>query len=272
MVVGSKEEEDDELFAELGEENVREEMDGEEMVFEDDGEEMVFEDDGEEMVFEDAEEIVEEEEDEYAGLSPEEREAKEREEYIWRFRILKKQYKNPQISIPEYNEHSDLPEMKRTYDRTIKELYLDDAVETYRTYLMGGFIVMEFACVQFLGLDFSGFTLQQTKMMYKYDRMLIELGEKSYNRWGMNIPVEFRMIGFIVIQACIFYLGKIISVKFGNSIGDLFKGITNQPPVRSSNSSEHEEEKPKKSKTMRGPRIRPEDIRNMSHTKKKDIN
>ena len=65
----------------------------------------------------------EEEDDPYAGLSPEEREAKEKEEYIWRFRILKKQYKTPQVPIPEYNEHSDLPEMKRTYDRTIYTKY-----------------------------------------------------------------------------------------------------------------------------------------------------
>jgi len=262
------EQEDDDLIAELGEEDIHDELgdDGEE-VFED--KEEVFED--EEEVFED-EEIVEEEEDEYAGLTPEEREAKEREEYIWRFRILKKQYKNPQISIPDYNEHSDVPEMKRSYDRTIRELYLDDAVESYKTYLLGGFIVMEFACISWLGLDFSGFTLQQTKMMHKYDRLLIELGEKSYNRWGMNIPVELRLVGLIILQAGIFYLGKIISTKFGNSIGDLFKGITNQPPDKSSRSDESsEEDRPRKSKTMRGPKIKPDDIRNMSHARKKNI-
>ena len=213
------------------------------------------------------EDIEEEEDDIYAGLSHEEREEKEKEEYIWRFRILKKKYKSPQISIPIFNEHSDLQMMKTAYNRTIRELYLDDAVETYRTYLVGGFILMEFVCIQWVGIDLSGFTLQQTRIMYKYDRLLIELGEKSYNRWGMNLPVEIRLIGFIILQAGIFYLGKIISDKFGNSVAELFKGITGQPPdqvASTSQTSSTAKQNPPKKKRMRGPKIRPEDIRNMT--------
>ncbi len=224
----------------------------------------------------DDKEVVEDDEkeddgdDPYAGLSPEEREVKEREEYIWRFRILKKQYKNPSVPIPDFNEHSDLPMMKTTYDRTIKELYLDESVESYRTYLVGGFIVLEFVCTQWIGIDLSGFTMQQTKMMYKYDRLLIELGEKSYSRWGMDLPVEVRLIGLILLQAGIFYLGKIISDKFGNSISELFKGITGQPPNRTEEHTSNNE-LPKKRK-MRGPRIKPEDIRNMSHAQAAEDN
>lgn len=269
--------EDDDLLAELGEEDHVEidvkpkptpPKDDEKHEDKDHHEEHEHHEDTEEH---EEIEIQEEEDDPYAGLSPEEREAKEREEYIWRFRILKKQYKNPQIDIPSYNEHSDLPEMKRTYDRTIKELYLDDAVETYRTYLMGGFIVMEFVCIQWVGVDLSGFTIQQTKMMYKYDRLLIELGEKSYSRWGMNLPVEVRLIGFILLQAGIFYLGKIISNKFGNTIAELFKGVWGLPPDSQpveKTSEQSREERPKKK--MRGPKIRPDDIRNMDHVRDRE--
>nr|QBK86223.1 MAG: uncharacterized protein LCMAC102_00170 [Marseillevirus LCMAC102] len=222
-------------------------------------EESEEEKDGEDEVAEEDEK--QDEDDIYAGLSPEEREIKEREEYIWRFRILKKQYKNPSVPIPDFNEHSDLPMMKNSYERTIKELYLDESVESYRTYLVGGFIVLEFVCTQWIGIDLSGFTIQQTAMMYKYDRLLIELGEKSYSRWGMDLPVEVRLIGLLIMQAGIFYLGKIISDKFGNSIAELFKGVTGQPPPPEHTSNT---ELPKKRK-MRGPRIKPEDIRNMSH-------
>jgi hypothetical protein len=212
----------------------------------------------------------------YAGLSPEERAEKEKEEYIWRFRILKKQYgKNASIPIPEWNEFSDLGMMKQSYERTIKELYLDDAVETYRTYLLGGWIVMEYVCTQFIGIDLRGFTLQQTKMMYKYDRMLIELGEKSYTSWAMNLPVEVRLIGMILFQAAIFYLGKIISDKLGNSIGELFKGFTGQPPDHNNNNNNtgntgnnNEDEvvdSPKKK--MRGPKINADEIRARNNKK-----
>ena len=216
--------------------------------------------------------ILEDEVDIYAGLSPEERAAKEKEEYLWRFRILKKQYgRSASIPIPEWSEHSELGMMKTSYERTIKELYLDDAVETYRTYLLGGWIVMEYVCTQMIGIDLRGFTVQQTRMMYKYDRMLIELGEKSYTRWGMNLPVEVRLIGMILFQAAIFYLGKIISDKLGSSVAELFKGFTGQPPEAEKNpetnpprSQEDVFDNPKQK--MKGPKLSAEKIRERNKT------
>lgn len=208
---------------------------------------------------EDEETNEEDEDDPYAGLSPEEREVKEKEEYLWRFRILKKQYKNPSTPIPSFNEHSDLGMMKNKYDETIKELYLDDTVESYRSYLVGGFMLMEFGCTQFMNIDLGGFTSQQMMLMHKYDRMLIELGEKSYNTWSTNLPVEIRLMGFVLFQAGIFYLGKIIAANFGSTFSELFQGMTGQPPSKPQE-TEPTEDVPKKKK-MRGPRIRPEDLR-----------
>jgi chemotaxis protein histidine kinase CheA len=204
-----------------------------------------------------------EEEDEYAGLSPEERERREKEEYMWRFRILKKKFKNPSVEIPEFNEHSELNEMKSVYERTTKELYLDNCVDSYRTYLMGGFMMVEFVCTNWLGVDLGGFTSSQTRMMYKYDMLLIELGEKSYSNWGAKIPVEIRLAGLILLQAGLFYLGKIISSKYGSGMADVFRGFTGQPP----NSDDKIKDEPVKKK-MKGPRFRAEDIREMSHVKK----
>lgn len=275
----SKKRKKDVLVMELGESDEEEEAeDEEEAEAEDEDEDEAEDEDEDEEEAEDeevdegeAEEVEEEEEGEgidiYAGLSPEERIIKEKEEYIWRFRILKKQYgRNPSIPIPEWNEHSDLNNMKSSYDRTIRELYLDDAVESYRTYLMGGWIVMEYLCTQVLSIDLTGFTVQQMRMMYKYDKMLIELGEKSYTRWGMDFPVEIRLIGFILFQACIFYLGKIIADKMGDSVAELFKGFTGQPPNQTparnngapaDNGNAGAEGEAK----MRGPRLKAEDIR-----------
>ncbi len=249
-----EEEEDEDMIADLAEEGDDDDIEAE---LGEDGDEDDEEEEGEEG----EEEEEEEEDDPYAGLSPEEREAMEKEEYIWRFRILKKKYKSPSVEIPIYNEHSDLTEMKTSYNRTIKELTLDDNVESYRTYLVGGWIVMEFACTQWVGIDLTGFTLQQTKMMYKYDRLLIELGERSYNQWGSNIPVEVRLIFMIMIQAGMFYLAKVISTKFGNNVAELFKGFTGQPPDAVPSS----EEKPKR--RMRGPKIKAEEIREMHKNK-----
>lgn len=202
--------------------------------------------------------------DPYEGLSPEERESKEKEEYIWRFRILKKQYK--ERDIPSYNEHDDLPQMKTTYERTIKEIRLENNVDSYRTYLVGGFMVMEFVFTNWVGADLTGFTTQQMAMMDKYDTMLIELGERSYNRWGTNFPIEIRLIGFILLQAGLFYLGKIIAEKAGTNISTIFKGLTGQP-IKSDAApgSPFSPAKPgapaAPTKKMRGPSIRVSDIK-----------
>ena len=246
--------EDEDMVAALGDDEVPD----------DEGNEGDEESEGDEGGEEGEESEEEGEDDPYAGMTPEEKEAMEKEEFIWRFRILKKKYKNPSIEIPDYNEHSDLPTMKRNYDRTIKELYLAESVETYRSYLLGSWIVMEFVSTQWLAIDLSGFTVQQTKMMHKYDSLLIELGEKSRERWGMNLPIEVRLLGFILLQAGIFYLGKIIASKFGNNVSEIFKGVTGQPPdIKPSKKDDS------KDKKTRGPRIKASDIRKM-HSKKVD--
>lgn len=203
-----------------------------------------------------------EEDDPYAGMSPEERESKEKEEYIWRFKILKKKYK-ARKEIADYNEHDDLATMKQTYERTLREIQLEDNCESYRMYLVGGFMLMEFVSNNWMGVDLTGFTAHQMTMMDKYDRMLIELGEKSYNRWGSNLPVEIRLIGFIILQAGIFYLGKIIAEKGGGTMADIFKMFTGAPvpaPGTDGGTAPAADVSAPKKK-MRGPSVKVADLR-----------
>jgi hypothetical protein len=157
--------------------------------------------------------------------------------------------------------------MKTTYERTVKEISLEDNVESYRTYLIGGFMAIEFVFIQFLDIDFKGFTSQQMMMMSKYEKLLVELGERSYNRWGMNLPVEVRLIGFILLQAGIFYIAKLITEKAGSNAAEIFRGMTGQPNVtsKSQEQSDVQEEAPvQPKKKMRGPSIKVDDIRKMA--------
>lgn len=173
--------------------------------------------------------------DPYYGLTPEQIEEKEKEEYIVRFRILKKKQRSSPnaIPIPEFNEHSDLATMKKSYERTVRELYIEDAVDRYRTYLMGSFLALEWGAVYYGIEEMKGFGVTQTKMMWKYDSMLIELGEKSQNTWGMNIPVEVRLIGMVLLQAGIFYLAKIVEKSSGEMMADMFRTMAGQKVVDS---------------------------------------
>jgi len=201
-------------------------------------------------------EMTDAEQSKYMGMTQEQRERYQKEVYIWKWRLLQRSYPSKK-DLPDFNEHSDLHNMKTSYERTVKELHLEDNIESYRTYLVFGWIGIEFACTQWLGIDLSGFTQAQTKMMYKYERLLIELGERPYSKWGSSLPVEVRILGLILFQAAVFYLAKVLSNKFGATVGDLFQGITGQPPVREAQPSQPQKRK------MRGPRINVDDIRKM---------
>ena len=207
----------------------------------------------------------EDEDDEYRGLSPEQRIEKEREEYTWRFRILKKKMgRNPSIVIPEWNEHSDLSLMKSSYKSIVREIHLDDTIDTYRTYLMGSWIAMEYACTMLLGIDIRGFYKHQVSLMHKYDMMLIELGEKSYNKWSSNLPVELKLIGTVLFQTAIFFLMKVVAENYGEEAVDLFKTVAGQNDGKSKKKSRSRSESPRVEevnediapvKKMRGPRV-----------------
>lgn len=173
-------------------------------------------------------------------VSPAEQEKLDKEEMLWRFRILKKQY--GEAPIPEFNEHSDLTTMKCSYDRTIRELYFEDSLHDYRTYLTYGFYAMEFMCTKWFDVkELEGFSNAQARYQRKYDRLLIELGEKNYMRWGSKLPVELRLVGLVVFQAASFYVGKMIAAKF----------LDDQP-------SQFQQKKP--AAKMKGPSVKLEDL------------
>jgi hypothetical protein len=68
-------------------------------------------------------------------------------------------------------------------------------------------------------------------MRKKYDRLLMELGEKSYTSWFNKTPVELRLLGLVLFQAGIFYIGKIVKDEYGSDAAEFFAQFTGQPPT-----------------------------------------
>lgn len=230
-------------------------------IMEDDSSDALVEEIGEKNESEEVE-SAEDHEEESEELSPEELEERKRKEINHKYFILKKKY--PQAELPEFNEHSDLKTMEVAFENDEFTLSFDEGVEALRSYLISGFIFIEWICCTFIGIDMKNFAVFQGKQMHKYNGMLVELSDKRYPHWAKSLPVEIRLICFCTLQAGIFFLIKSITSKYGKYASTLFSAMAgidiNNIDVEEIPSEPQAKPRPTK---MRGPKFSAEDIKNM---------
>ena len=174
-------------------------------------------------------------------------------ELLFKFDLLRKSY--PSATIPEFSMHADYMEMQKTYDSTVRRLTLDSNVENYKQYLIYGFMGVEFVMGNFLGFDMQGFTQQQILSMNTYEKLLIELGEKSYVPKGSKWPVELRLVFTIIMNAAVFIVGKMIMRKTGANLMGMLNSMNTSSAARARPAA--------KKRKMRGPNIDLDDLPDM---------
>jgi hypothetical protein len=161
---------------------------------------------------------------------------------------LKKSYKG--IQVPDFSIHTDYMTLQKTYETTLRKVSLDNAIDTYKTYLIGGFMLVEFILGNWFNFDMQGFTQQQIVSMNSYERLLVELGEKSYVPSGSKWPVEIRLLSLIIINAAFFIITRMIMKKTGANL----LGMMNN--MNSATSSQIQKPKTR----MKGPDINLDDL------------
>ena len=169
-------------------------------------------------------------------------------EYLFKFDLLRKSYKT--ATIPEFSIHSDYNTMKKTYETTLRMLTLDQTVDDYKRYMSMAFGGIEFVLGSVFNFDIAGYSTQQQLNMASYERMLVELGEKSYVPTGSKYPVEVRLLFMIVINTAFFLVTKIVMKKSGL--------VMNPIPQSQSQDTSPPQNIPKRK--MRGPTINVNDI------------
>ena len=93
-------------------------------------------------------------------------------------------------------------------------------------------MAIEYVLGRFLKFDMKGFTQQQMINMSSYDKLLVELGEKSYVPPSKQWPVEVRLLCLILFNAGIFIASKMFMKGTGNNILNMMNNLsknTTQP-------------------------------------------
>ncbi len=160
----------------------------------------------------------------YESMSPEEA-ARWRADFNMKLGILREAYSH--CDIPTFDHTIPLSVIHQHYERYVQQIHIDNSVGNYQVYLLILFAGIELFCVKVLGLDMGGYCLNQLVMMNKYQRLLVELGEKSSVSIGESWPVEARIVGLALFNALIFLVVKLIGSYFGAGLGSVLQNIVN---------------------------------------------
>lgn len=147
-------------------------------------------------------------------------------ELLFKFELLRKSY--PTATIPVYSVHTEYKTMLNAYEDCVRRLSLDSNVDKFKQYLIYGFMGFEFVLGKFLKFDMEGFTQQQIISMSSYEKLLIELGEKSYVPEGSKWSVELRLLFLVMINAAFFIVSKMIMKKTGANLMGMMNGMTSK--------------------------------------------
>jgi hypothetical protein len=186
------------------------------------------------------------------------RREEEKRELLFKFDLLRKSYPNSNIT-QDFSIKSDLETIKNSYEMNVRRLSLDSQVDSYKSYMIGGFMAVEYAMGHFLGFDMQGFTQQQLLQMNSYEKLLIEIGEKSYVPSGTSkFPVEVRLLFLVLMNAAIFIASKMIMAKTGANLLNMVNGMNSANFGSGSAQPGSRPSVPKRK--MKGPSFTPGDI------------
>jgi len=160
----------------------------------------------------------------YSSMSEEE-EARWRADFTVKMGILREAYSD--FDIPHFDESVPLEVIHQHYERYVQQIHIDNSVGNYKVYLLILFASIELFCVKILGLDMGGYCINQLTMMNKYERLLVELGEKSSVSVGSDWPVEARIAGLALFNAVVFLVVRLFAGYLGDGLGNVLQQIVN---------------------------------------------
>jgi hypothetical protein len=173
-------------------------------------------------------------------MSPEVQ-AQHRAVFRTKFGILRGAW--PNYGIPDIPETTALEEIHAQYDMYVRHIRISQNVDQYKVYLVIMWLIIELFCTK-IGLSIGGYTISQMRAMNKYERLLIELGEKSdretvaatggaQSSWPVEVRLFFmalvNAVTFIIIKMLAGYIGEGMATTVVDALSSYLSGSPPQP-------------------------------------------
>ena len=147
-------------------------------------------------------------------------------ELLLQFDLIKARHNND-VQLPNYTMNSDYNVMKNTYDNLVRNLHITKSANTYKKVFRLSLYLIEYGMGKYLKFDMEGYAAYQMESMDDYEKLLIEIGEKSYISGSTDMPAEFQLAMMVILNTVTFVFLKMLEKKGMSMLASQFQTMAN---------------------------------------------
>ena len=149
------------------------------------------------------------------------------------FETFKSKFQNLKLNYPEqgieFPEGKSLNKIHDTYHSIIKSIYVNMNLGQLQLGYIIVLMAIEFVCVKAFNVPLAGFTKMELKRMHRYNQLMVELGENLYSVGSGSWPIEWRILGTLLMNIVIFIALKFLAGYVGGeSMTDVIRNAVDQ--------------------------------------------
>lgn len=146
---------------------------------------------------------------------------------------FKSKFQNLKLNYPEHGiefpQGKSLNKVHDTYHSIIKSIYVNMNLGQLQLGYIIVLMAIEFVCVKAFNIPLAGFTKLELKRMHRYNQLMVELGENLYSVGSGSWPIEWRILGTLLMNIVIFIALKFLSGYVGgDSMTDVIRNAVDQ--------------------------------------------
>ena len=130
---------------------------------------------------------------------------------MWQIKLLKRF--NEDFIIPDLKFYSN-KELENLIRTLTRERNLDENIKFSREVMTILWNLIEKLGTQYLSLDLTGFALNESQHIKDYEKIFVELSERSYMTWSKTLGPEVQLLMLLIMHPALFIWQKNSSPRF----------------------------------------------------------